>query len=213
MSHDWKAFGDNITALLKTSGDSGDSGDKSKKPSGDKGLFVATSETQVSPLENEWGQARAASGDSYFVENQQLIGGVPTVSTVPTRFWEEIFPDDVPAEWREGFASFSVQTAPDGYPEHRWKQAIDDGRRFLVRWGTEAARLGWSATDLFGASPIAPWPRVGMLGLIPLLNGDPVVGLGADAAVIQSGSGAMLSYRRHVARDGRACLWVIGGAA
>lgn len=213
MQHDWKAFGDNITALLKTSGDSGDSGDKSKKRSDDKGLFVPTSETHVSPLENEWGQPRTPSGDSYFVENQQVNGGVPTVSTVPTHFWEDIFPDDVPVEWREGFASFSVQAPPVGYPEHRWKQGIEDSRSFLVRWGAEAARLGWSATDLFGASPIAPWPRVGMLGLIPLLNGDPVVALSAGAAVIESRSGARLSYQRHIARDGRACLWVIGGAA
>jgi hypothetical protein len=30
---------------------------------------------------------------------------------------------------------------------------IDDGGKFLDRWGVEAARLGWSALDVFGAHP------------------------------------------------------------
>lgn len=213
MQHDWSAFAATIPALVKTSGDSGDSGDKAKKLSVVAPLAVPTREQLVSPLENEWGQAVATSGDKKTAQIHQLSSGVPTVSIVPTMFWEDIFPSDIPAEWRDGYAVFRAMARPVDFPEYRWSQAIEDGRSFLLRWGVEAARLGWLATDLFGVSPHAPWPRVGMLGLVLLLNGDEVVALDADAAIIKSVSGSLLKYRRHLSRDGRACVWVIGGAA
>ena len=31
-----------------------------------------------------------------------------------------------------------------------WRQAIDDGRQFLGRWGEHAEALGWRADDIFG---------------------------------------------------------------
>ncbi|WP_024921997.1 MULTISPECIES: hypothetical protein [unclassified Afipia] len=213
MQHDWQAFAASIPALLKTSGDSGDSGDSTKKDRVSGGLAVPTSAQEVSPLENEWGQDRKTSGDNKTSQIQLLSDGVPTVSTVPTKFWEDIFPNDIPAEWRDGYAAFSAMTRPEDFPEYRWQQAIADGRTFLLRWGAEAFRLGWTATDLFGVSPLAPWPRVGMLGLVLLLNGDEVTVLNADAATILGRSGSALKYRRHMSRDGRACVWVIGGAA
>lgn len=211
--HDWQAFAASIPALVKTSGDSGDSGDKVKNGGVSSNLAVPTRAQQVSPLENEWGQAPAPSGDRKIDFIQGVSDGVPTVSTVPTVFWEDIFPSEIPAEWRDGYAVFSTMARPVDFPEHRWLQAIDDGRSFLLRWGVEAARLGWSATDLFGVSPFAPWPRVGMLGLVLLLNGGEVIELDADAATIKAVSGSLLKYRRHLSRDGRACVWVIGGVA
>jgi len=212
QQHDWNAFAATIPALVKTSGDSGDSGDKSKKLSVIAPLAVPTRVQQVSPLENEWGQAGTTSGDKKSIDNQSVIGGVPTVSTVPTKFWEDIFPSDVPAEWREGYASFSAMECPADFPPQRWTQAVLDGRSFLVQWGAEAVRLGWTATDLFGVSPITPWPRVGMMGLVPLLNGDAVTALDESTATISAVSGSTLRYYRLVERDGRACIWVIGGA-
>jgi hypothetical protein len=78
-----------------------------------------------------------------------------------------------------------------------WKQAIDDGRRFLSEWGEKAAALGWTADDLFGlhAPPEKPPPnyrrlsRVDATGLIWLLHGRPVVSLTATAAVIDREGG------------------------
>lgn len=229
MLHDWTSFGDEIATLLKKSGDSGDSGDKGKNSNIDNSLRVSTSRTEVSPLQNKWGQFSAASGDSKFEEIQSLGGGVPIVSSVPTNFAEGAgsdaeasrdshlahskskLPDGLPADWRAGFAEFCVMPSPDDFPTHRWQQAVHDGFAFLSTWGMDAVRLGWSATDLFGASPAAPWARAGMLGLIPLLNGDTVVALDTDAATIETRSGSRLRYRRHVA-SGRVCLWQIGGA-
>lgn len=212
QQHDWNAFAATIPALVKTSGDSGDSGDKLKKPSILAPLAVPTRVQPVSPLENEWGQPLTTSGDKKIKYFQSGSGGVPTVSTVPTKFWEDIFPADIPAEWREGYATFSAMECPADFPPQRWTQAVLDGRSFLVQWGMKAAQLGWTATDLFGVSPIAPWPRVGMIGLIPLLNGDVVTALDESAATISASSGSTLRYYRLIERDGRACIWIIGGA-
>ena len=42
-----------------------------------------------------------------------------------------------------------------------WLQAIEDGRRFITRWGTPAEVLGWAPADLFGLSPITRRPPTG----------------------------------------------------
>src|SRR5262249_32585543 len=39
-----------------------------------------------------------------------------------------------------------------------WQQAIEDGRRFLARWGEQAEGLGWSSRDLFGLAPVPDKP-------------------------------------------------------
>jgi hypothetical protein len=43
---------------------------------------------------------------------------------------------------------------PDGVDAVRWRQAVEDGRRFLATWGGQADALGWSASELFGLHPI-----------------------------------------------------------
>src|SRR5215510_8453906 len=39
---------------------------------------------------------------------------------------------------------------PDLIPADRWQAAVEDGCRFLARWGEQAEALGWTARDLFG---------------------------------------------------------------
>jgi hypothetical protein len=63
-----------------------------------------------------------------------------------------------------------------------WQQAVEDGRRFLARWGEQTKALGWTAHDLFGLAPPPERPaasyrrlsRYDMTGLIWLLRGRPV---------------------------------------
>ena len=86
-----------------------------------------------------------------------------------------------------------------------WRQAIDDGRRFLARWGEQAEALDWSSQDLFGLAVVPEKPpanysrlsRYDETGLLWLLRGRPVVALTATTAAIQCRSGAIVSYRRH----------------
>jgi hypothetical protein len=75
----------------------------------------------------------------------------------------------------------------------------------LVRWGDQAAALGWTAQDLFGlhTPPATPAPsyrrlsRYDQTGLIWLLRGRPVVALSTATAAIENASGSITLYRRH----------------
>jgi hypothetical protein len=94
---------------------------------------------------------------------------------------------------------------PDHVPADRWHQAVEDGRRFLARWGDQAVALGWTERDLFGLHepPEKPHPsyrrlsRYDQTWLIWLLQGRPVVALTEATAAIQSSTGAITIYRRH----------------
>lgn len=87
----------------------------------------------------------------------------------------------------------------------RWRQAVEDGRRFLAEWGEKAAALGWTAYDLFGLAPVpaAPKPsferlsRYDLTGLVWLLSGRRVIAMSDRTAAIETASGGTLTYRRH----------------
>ena len=93
---------------------------------------------------------------------------------------------------------------PDLVPVARWQQAVEDGRRFLARWGEQAEALGWTARDLFGLHqpPADPHPSYSRLsrydetGLIWLLCGREVVALTEATAAIQNPTAAITVYRR-----------------
>jgi len=96
------------------------------------------------------------------------------------------------------------QRCPGHVPIGRWQQAVEDGRRFMARWGKQAEALGWDAKDLFGLHkpPAQPHPsysrlsRYDEIGLIWLLQGRPVAALTETTAAIQNPTGAITTYRR-----------------
>jgi len=87
----------------------------------------------------------------------------------------------------------------------RWRQCVEDGKRFLGRWGSRAEVLGWDARDLFGlhTPPEKPHPSYNRLskydgtGLIWLLEGRPVVALTEATAAIENPTGNITVYRKH----------------
>lgn len=93
-------------------------------------------------------------------------------------------------------------------PEHveldRWQQAVADGRRFLGRWGDQAAALGWTASDLFGLHQVPENPaltyrrlsRYDETGLVWLLRGDAVIALTEVTAAIQNAVRVVTTYRK-----------------
>ena len=86
---------------------------------------------------------------------------------------------------------------PGDVPQRRWAQFIDDARAFLASgFSGQAQVLGWTNTDLFGCDDERPYARIDCMGLVWLLNGDRLVALTADAAVIERESGARLLFRR-----------------
>ena len=85
-----------------------------------------------------------------------------------------------------------------------WQRTIEDGRRFVTRWGEQAEVLGWTPTDLFGlhmpptkpASNYRRLSRYDETGLIWLLHRRPVIALTKTAATILAPTGANLSFQR-----------------
>jgi hypothetical protein len=95
---------------------------------------------------------------------------------------------------------------PDHVPPLRWQQAVEDGRRFLATWGSQAEAMGWTSADLFGLAPIPDTPaasyqrlsRYDCTGLCWLLEGRPVVALTADTATIRNPStGTTALFRKN----------------
>jgi hypothetical protein len=69
---------------------------------------------------------------------------------------------------------------PAGVPEEVWRQAINDGGRFLDRWGSRANELGWTPGDLFDV------PCDGKEGgLVWELAGKAVIRLDKEFAVLE----------------------------
>ena len=77
--------------------------------------------------------------------------------------------DRVPPVYLDAWARLCHQK-PDGVTEAEWRQAVDDGGRFLDERGREAAELGWRPGELFDVTA----------GLVWRLAGQRVVYIGAD---------------------------------
>jgi hypothetical protein len=111
---------------------------------------------------------------------------------------------DFPGPYVRTMAALEAR-CPDLIPADRWQVAVEDGRRFLARWGEQTEALGWTARDLFGLHqlPAPPHPSYSRLarydetGLIWLLQGRPVVALTEATAAIRSSTGAITIYRRY----------------
>jgi hypothetical protein len=107
------------------------------------------------------------------------------------------------------------QRCPDHVPAMRWEQAVEDGKRFLAKWGEQAETLGWTSADLFGlhTPPEQPHPSYGRLsrydatGLCWLLQGRRVTALSeATAAIENPATGSITTYRRF----NKPALWPLG---
>jgi hypothetical protein len=85
-----------------------------------------------------------------------------------------------------------------------WHRAVEDGRRFLTKWGADAERYGWTAEDIFGLPPIPEKPapnyrrlsRYDLTGLVWLLRGRRIVSISATEAVMATPSGGQLTFYR-----------------
>jgi hypothetical protein len=113
----------------------------------------------------------------------------------------------IPREWAEGFARLDPNRPPGDVPLRRWRTFVDDIGVFLDgRWAATAAALGWGPGELFGCDRDRPFARVDTAGLLWLLNGDTLVALSSEIAVIERVTGARQTYRRRAPRDGDVSL-------
>jgi hypothetical protein len=103
---------------------------------------------------------------------------------------------------RGAFVALCVK-CPGHVEPDRWRQAVEDGRRFLASWGEQAHAFGWTGRELFGLHtaperPAANYSRLSRYdetGLIWLLRGRAVIALTETVATIQ-GATAVLTYRK-----------------
>jgi hypothetical protein len=87
----------------------------------------------------------------------------------------------VPAIYLDAWSRLCHQK-PMRVSESEWRQALDDGGRFLDRWASEAALWGWTVADLFDV------PREGRRGgLIWFLRNEPIVAFGPEHARTEGG--------------------------
>src|SRR5215831_1669430 len=100
------------------------------------------------------------------------------------------------ARYKKAFGILQVR-CPALVDPGRWRACVEDGKRFLAKWGTQAEALGWDSRDLFGLHqpPEQPPPSYSRLsrydctGLIWLLQGRGVVALTARTAAIENPTG------------------------
>jgi hypothetical protein len=115
----------------------------------------------------------------------------------------EIVELPVAVRYRKVFAFLQLKP-PALVDVARWRECVEDGKRFLAKWGGQAEALGWDSRDLFGLhqAPERPHPSYNRLsrydctGLIWLLQGKEVIALTADTATIRRPTGNVTTYRR-----------------
>ena len=120
----------------------------------------------------------------------------------------------LPREIADGLASLEGAPPPAGYSDAEWLDTVTAMALFVDQHGTEAIKLGWTAEDLFGVNPRAPAARCDKRGLASLLReGDRVVMLTTDAAVIERPSGSRATFQRQAHGAQSVPAWNLDTAA
>ena len=146
------------------------------------------------------------------IESRNLLlaseqaAGPPSVPDFAPREWGAVeeeraaiveYEAGAPRAWADALARLNPSKPPSDVPPRRWVQFIDDCGRFLDSgWAERAAMLGWGPLDLFGCDRERPFARIDHLALLWLLNGDKLVELHRDKAILETASGARQTYRR-----------------
>jgi hypothetical protein len=97
---------------------------------------------------------------------------------------------------------------PQMYPPRRWQRFVTDVGPFLdSAFCAVAAALGWGPLDLFGCDCDRPFARIDQAGLLWSLNGDRLLAISEDIAVLETGTGARQVFRRKPNGAGRVLAW------
>ena len=93
-------------------------------------------------------------------------------------------------------------------PTKRWQRFVDDVGLFLDSpFCAVAAALGWGPHDLFGCDRDRPFARIDSAGLLGVLNGNRLVALSENTAVIEMHTGARQTCHRRPKELGRVLAW------
>jgi hypothetical protein len=119
------------------------------------------------------------------------------------------FEAGIPREWAEGFAQLDPEDPPAAVPLARWQAIVDGIGAFLDRWGVAAAKLGWTAEDLFGADPHCLESTWFNCGALWAGSEGRVVEVHADRLVFQTPDRTRQTYLRHPPFRPRVLPWEI----
>ena len=106
----------------------------------------------------------------------------------------------------DGVARLARMPPLQGFTDARWATLNADAATLLEQWGDRLRDLGWTASDVFGVLPDAPWHGLHGWGLAIVLDGSTVVALTADSAVIRRPTGARHTFTRRY-RPGAVPIW------
>jgi hypothetical protein len=118
-----------------------------------------------------------------------------------------------PRSWGEALARLDPARPPDDISPTRWLRFIDDCGQFIDNgWAARAEALGWGPLDLFGCNREKPFTRISQAGLLWLLEGQKLLALTAETAVISAPSGVQLTFYKRQVETGGALVWQLGCA-
>jgi hypothetical protein len=92
------------------------------------------------------------------------------------------------AAWIDGVAILDPNRPAVGIPPLRWRQFIDDCKKFLdpvEGWAERAFQMDWSTLGLFGCHPCQPLGHLGIAGLLWAVNGGRVIEVHHGWAMIE----------------------------
>ena len=110
-------------------------------------------------------------------------------------------------EWELGAARICAMDRPSAIPCRHWMRIMDDALLFLPPYGAEAMQMGWTTLDLFGVSGEAPWHRLDLMGLVPMIGGRTVVTLTERSARLKCTDATTQTFYRKPDQAGRVPLW------
>ncbi len=199
MTHGFPDFTAHMLDLLKNTGPSGPTGPTPANHFISNEKAGTSPRIEVGPVDVEWPHHVAPTGPSKAAIKQSLVGG-GTTRTSGTAIFEQS--DDqyersgAPPAWHAILAELERHTCPDWMSHERWDLLLGDAENFLMRWGSAASALGWTALDLYGVHPVAPAARFDVMGLLFFAQGGSVPVITAQSASIHRRTGAQLTYRR-----------------
>jgi hypothetical protein len=111
-----------------------------------------------------------------------------------------------PRAWAEALARLDPSKPPNDVRPERWLRFIDDCGHFLDDgWAERAAVLGWAPLQLFGSDRKRPY-YIPHRGLLWEVNGDQLIELKRDRAIMEVEGGGHRIYRRQPLEVGRVVL-------
>jgi hypothetical protein len=100
---------------------------------------------------------------------------------------------------------------PASVQEPRWRALVENARRFVAQWASQATELGWDSLSLFGCHPTHPGARHDLKGLVWFIGDGEIIAMTATTARLRTRTGATQLYRRAAPRPGEPVVaaWAI----